>query len=212
MHQVYLLVMQYALDNDGALPQCNEVNISTFRADWAAYDDEHPEESTLPSNKRISGNWLDHYMRSSNIPPDIWFCPSLMVQEPYMRIPERWMDEDAEDPTRNKSNNEFWIGMNYVGNPPRLEWPRNRGKFRQPWPVNVDTMTSADPIFFDYCIAVRPTPTDASDIDTWLNFPHLGIYKARFSNVIMGDGSLYRKPVEKMKLGYVFIKPHNIFW
>lgn len=87
--QCFKMVVMYASDNSGRLPQANGDDPTTFRTG-----------TTAP---------LQTFMTRQNLPSAVWYCPSLMRQDKADRGRQNWMNPPA-GPT-------FRIGYAYIAAP-----------------------------------------------------------------------------------------------
>jgi prepilin-type N-terminal cleavage/methylation domain-containing protein len=87
--QCFKMIVMYATDNGGRLPQANGDDPTTFRSGTA---------SPLPG-----------FMKRQNLPSAVWYCPSLMRQNMAERGKQNWQNPPAA-PT-------FRIGYAYIAAP-----------------------------------------------------------------------------------------------
>lgn len=87
--QCFKMIVMYATDNGGRLPQANGDDPTTFRSGTA---------SPLPD-----------FMKRQNLPSAVWYCPSLMRQNMAERGKQNWQNPPAS-PT-------FRIGYVYIAAP-----------------------------------------------------------------------------------------------
>ncbi len=181
--QCYKVVMQYAADNAGRLPPANADNPATFH---------------LGENEIITA-----YMTRQGLPPLIWYCPSLMRQDPVNRGPANWMNPNTSQATFN----EFRIGYAYNGAPEGAVQ-----KYKTAYPQSSADLNESMVLLADICSAPRPSPQEGRNVKFWLSFPHAGPARPQVCKVCTGGGGVMNKPPESLYLTYSYYAPVELYW
>jgi len=142
--QCYKIALQYAADNAGRLPPANADDPATF----------HLGENEL----------ITRYMVERGLPPLVWYCPSLMRQDPANRGVHNWMNPNTSQ------DNEFRIGYCYNG---AAEGAVD--KYKVPFPETSADLNDSIALLSDICSAPRPSPLEGRNVRYWLSFPHAGV-------------------------------------
>jgi len=153
---------------------------------------------------------LNAYMKDLGHSPTVWYCPSL----PKNRCGDvtAWGDSSyggSGKPGSTGTPGEFPIGYFYVGNVTRTaEW-----KFDVLPPRTLDDlMRSGVALAWDYCRAFRPSPELAVDVSNWDIFPHHGTMNPAVCQMLMGNGSVQRKPITELQQRFHYIAPIEVYW
>jgi type II secretory pathway pseudopilin PulG len=182
LQQVAIVVNSYAVDHKGTIPPGNSQAIGSLKY-W-------------------QGRRLDNYMKPLNIPPVIWYCPSLAKMD-CDRQPWCWMSKK----TSQAKYGAFTIGYHYVGN------ITTNSKFRKPIPKRIYGGDAQCELVFDMCKAWRPAPDNGGDVTSWKSFPHYGINNPNGAQVLMGDLHIQYRTVSELSVGIVYTSaPVNGYW
>lgn len=183
MAQCYKVVLQYAADNAGRLPPANANDPATF----------HLGEEEI----------ITAYMTQRGHPPLIWYCPSLMRQDPVNRSVRNWMNEN----TSAAVNNEFRIGYAYNG---AAEGAIE--KYKVPFPMTSADLNDSMVILSDICSAPRPSPLEGRNVKFWLSFPHAGVTRPQVCKICTGGGGVINRSKEEIYRSYSYIAAVDLYW
>ena len=174
MSECFKVVLQYANDNSGRLPPGYAVN-----------------PSQLVSNPT---NGLPMFVERLNLQGTMWYCPSLVRQQPKDRGVQKWVY-----PVRSKANaSPFNIGYLYVGAP-----EGDVTKFLVPIVSSSADLSTSVAMLADICSAPSTEPTGRTvPSGKWTLFPHAGVGKEQVSKVCLGDGGVVTRAKDELKRSF----------
>lgn len=192
LRQLGVLIITYAKDHKGELPPAVAVNPSTLLIS--------------------TGQALTTYMNSLTMPSNVWYCPSLtpgvwsttVYNEPAVS-PNFWLRPLGAP----YASTEFRIGYFYVGG----LTSSSSEKFRKTFTAT-RFYGARQEVAFDFCASWEVQPQKAADVprDRWNDFPHFGPFDPRNQNRLLLDGSIERRPLGELTLGYVYHHPRRVYW
>lgn len=174
LSECFKVVLQYANDNSGRLPPGYAVN-----------------PSQLVSNPT---NGIPMYVERLNLQGTMWYCPSLVRQQPKDRGIQKWVY-----PVRSKASaSPFNIGYLYLGSP-----EGDVTKFLVPIATSSADLSTSVAMLADICSAASTEPTGLTiQKGKWTLFPHAGIGREQVCKVCLGDGSVATRPKDELKRSF----------
>lgn len=187
LRQCYEQLIAY-LTTYGTFPLNNPANCSNFR-----------------ENER---DQLDGQMKSNNIMPFVFYCPSLAKDFPN-RTPETW--HKPGDPVYHEVN----IGYVYLGNP-RYSY-KYKGEFlgASNMASRASDVRAKTDLMADFCQAQRSYQQPTADLlptEAWTSFPHDGVGRRAVCNVLSAAGSVQARKLPEMTMNWMYDAPGDLYW